>query len=54
VFGHMILQTRILLAAVLEKSRIAGSISRDIAEMLGKINVELHESIRPELWEDVD
>lgn len=54
VFGRMIQEARIHFAAVLEECRIAGLDTTAIAEMLGKMNTELDDSIRPELWERVE
>jgi hypothetical protein len=47
VFGRMIQEARIYFAAVLEECRIAGLDTSAIAEMLGKMNTELDDSIRP-------
>ena len=54
VFGRMIQEARIHFAAVLEECRIAGLDTSAIAEMLGKMNTELDDSIRPELWERLE
>ena len=54
VFGSMIREARIHFASVLEECRIAGLDTSAIAEMLGKLNTELNNSIRPELWERVE
>ena len=54
VFGRMIREARIHFAAVLEEGRIAGLDTSAIAVMLGKMNTELDDSIRPELWERVE
>jgi len=54
VFGRMIQEARIHFAAVLEECRIAGLATGDIAEMLGKMNTELDDSIRPELRQSLD
>jgi hypothetical protein len=49
-FGRMIREARIHFAAVIEEARIAGLDTSAIAEMLGKFNIELADSIRPDLW----
>jgi len=54
VFGRMIQEARIHFAAVIEECRIAGLDTSAIAEMLGQMNTELDNSIRPELWERVE
>ncbi len=54
VFGHMIQEARIHFAAVLEEGRIAGLDTSAIAVVLGQMNTELDDSIRPELWERVE
>ena len=54
VFGRMIREARIHFASVLEECRIAGLDTSAIAEMLGKLNTELDDSIRPELWERLE
>jgi len=41
-------------AAVIEEARIAGLDTGAIAVMLGKLNIELADSIRPELWVRVE
>jgi hypothetical protein len=48
-FGRMIREARIHFAAVIEEARIAGLDTSAIAEMLGKSNLELSDSIRPDL-----
>jgi hypothetical protein len=50
LFGRMIREARIHFAAVIEEARIAGLDTGAIAAMLGKLNIELADSIRPELW----
>jgi hypothetical protein len=45
----MIREARIHFAAVIEEARIAGLDTSAIAMMLGKLNMELADSIRPEL-----
>jgi hypothetical protein len=50
LFGRMIQEARIHFAGVIEEARIAGLDTSAIAVMLGKMNVELGDSIRPELW----
>jgi hypothetical protein len=54
LFGRMIREARIHFAAVIEEARIAGLDTSAIAVMLGKLNVELADSIRPELWARVE
>ena len=53
-FGRMIREARIHFAAVIEEARIAGLDTGAIAVMLGKLNFELVDSIRPELWARVE
>ncbi len=52
--GRMIREARIHFAAVIEEARIAGLDTGAIAAMLGKLNIELADSIRPELWARVE
>ncbi len=54
LFGRMIREARIHFAAVIEEARIAGLDPGAIAVMLGKLNNELADSIRPELWARVE
>ncbi len=54
LFGRMIREARIHFAAVIEEARIAGLETGAIAVMLGKLNIELADSIRPELWARVE
>jgi len=54
LFGRMIREARIHFAAVIEEARIAGLDTGAIAVMLGKPNIELADSIRPELWARVE
>jgi hypothetical protein len=54
LFGRMIREARIHFAAVIEEARIAGLDTGAIAAMLGKRNIELADSIRPELWARVE
>jgi hypothetical protein len=54
MFGRMIREARIHFAAVIEEARIAGLDTSAIAQMLGKLNNELADSIRPELWTRVE
>jgi hypothetical protein len=54
LFGRMIREARIHFAAVIEEARIAGLDTGAIAAMLGKWNIELADSIRPELWARVE
>jgi hypothetical protein len=54
MFGRMIRESRIHFAAVIEEARIGGLDTGAIAVMLGKLNTELGDSIRPELWARVE
>ena len=54
LFGRMIREARIHFTAVIEECRIAGLDTSAIAEMLGKVNEELADSIRPEIWEHLE
>ena len=54
LFGRMIREARIHFAAVIEEARIAGLDTSAIAEILGKLNIELADSIRPELRAGVE
>ncbi len=54
LFGRMIREARIHFAAVIEEARIAGLDTSAIAVMLGKLNIELADSIRPDLWVRVE
>ena len=54
LFGRMIREARIHFAAVIEEARIAGLDTSAIAVMLGKNNIELADSIRPDLWARVE
>ena len=54
LFGSMIREARIHFTEVIEECRIAGLDTSAIAEMLGKRNEELVESIRPEIWGHVE
>ena len=54
LFGRMIGEARIHFAAVIEEGRIAGLDTGAIAVMLCKLNFELADSIRPELWARVE
>lgn len=53
-FGGMIREARIHFVAVIEEARIAGLDTSAIAAMLGKHNIELADSIRPDLWARVE
>jgi len=53
-FGRMIREARIHFAAVIEEARIAGLDTSAIAVMLGKLNIELADSIRADLWARVE
>ena len=54
LFGRMIREARIHFTAVIEECRIAGLDTSAIALMLGKMNKELVDSIRPEIWEHLE
>jgi len=54
LFGRLIREARIHFVAVIEEARIAGLDTGAIAVMLGKTNIELADSIRPELWARVE
>ena len=54
LFGRMIREARIHFAAVIEEARIAGLDTSAIAVMLGRLSIELADSIRPELWARVE
>ena len=54
LFGPMVREARIHFTAVIEECRIAGLDTSAIAVMLGKVNKELADSIRPEIWEHVE
>ena len=54
LFGPMIREARIHFAAVIEECRIAGLDTSTIALMLGEMNKELVDSIRPEIWAHVE
>jgi hypothetical protein len=54
LFGRMIREARIHFAAVIEEARIAGLDTGAIALMLAKRNIDLADSIRPELWAGVE
>jgi hypothetical protein len=54
LFGHMIREARIHFTAVIEECRIAGLDTSAIAVMLGKMNKELVDSIRPEMWQHLE
>jgi hypothetical protein len=54
LFGRMIREARIHFAGVIEEARIAGLDTGAIAVMLSKRNIELADSIRPELWAGVE
>ena len=54
LFGRMIREARIHFAAVIEEARIAGLDTGSIAVMLAKRNIDLADSIRPELWTAVE
>lgn len=54
LFGRMILEARIHFTAVIEECRIAGLDTSAIALILGKENKELVNSIRPEMWKQLE
>jgi len=54
LFGRMIREARIHFTAVIEECRIAGLDTSAIATMLGQMNKELVDSIRPEIWERLE
>ena len=54
LFGRMIWEARIHFTAVIEECRIAGLDTSAIAVMLGKMNKELVDSIRPEIWQHLE
>jgi len=54
LFGRLIREARIHFTAVLEECRIAGLDTSAIAVMLGKMNEELVDSIRPEIWQHLE
>jgi hypothetical protein len=54
LFGRMIREARIHFTAVIEECRIAGLDTSSIAVMLGKMNKELVDSIRPEIWDHLE
>jgi hypothetical protein len=54
LFGRMIREARIHFTAVIEECRIAGLDTSSIAMMLGKMNKELVDSIRPEVWDHLE
>lgn len=54
LFGKMIREARIHFTAVIEECRIAGLDTSAIALMLGKMNEELADSIKPEMWQHLE
>lgn len=54
LFGRMIREARIHFTALIEECRIAGLDTSAIAVMLGKRSEELVDSIRPEIWEQLE
>jgi len=54
LFGRMIREAWIHFTAVIEECRIAGLDTSAIGAMLGKLNKELVDSIRPEIWEHLE
>ncbi len=54
LFGRLIREAQIHFTAVLEECRIAGLDTSAIAVMLGKMNEELVDSIRPEIWQHLE
>lgn len=53
-FGTMIREARIHFTAVIEEARMAGLDTSAISTVLGKHNIELAHSIRPDLWEGLE
>lgn len=53
-FGRMIREARIHFTAVIEEARVAGLDTSAIAAVLGKMSIELADSIRPDLWARVE
>ncbi len=54
LFGRMIREARIHFTAVIEECRLAGLDTSAIAVMLGKMNEDLVDSIRPEVWDHLE
>ena len=54
MLSRMIREARIHFTAVIEECRIAGLDTSAIAVMLGTMNKELVDSIRPEIWEHLE
>ena len=54
LFGRMIREARIHFTTVIEQCRSAGLDTSAIAVMLGKMNEELVDSIRPEIWQHLE
>jgi hypothetical protein len=54
LFGRMIREARIHFTGVIEECRIAGLDTSAIAAMLGKMNKELADSVRPEIWDHLE
>ena len=54
LFGPMIREARIHFTSVIEECRIAGLDTSAIAALLGEKNEELVDSIRPEIWENLE
>ena len=54
LFGRMIREARIHFTGVIEECRIAGLDTSAIAAMLGKMNKELADSVRPEIWNHLE
>jgi len=54
VLGRMILEARIHFIAVIEECRIAGLDTGELALILGVENQELVDSIRPEMWKQLE
>jgi hypothetical protein len=52
--GPMIREARIHFIGVIEECRIEGLDTGAIAEMLGKMSTELVDSIRPEMWDELE
>jgi hypothetical protein len=54
LFGRMIREARIHFGGVIEECRMAGLDTTAIAVMLGQMNEELVDSIRPEIWDHLE
>lgn len=54
LFGSLIREARIHFTGVIEECRIGGLDTSVIAKMLGKMSAELVDSIRPEIWTELE